>query len=427
MKDTISHVNVANWWNGKVIIDEIKIYADSRGMVSEVWRIDSALGIDSKQCYISETAPYIQRGPHQHVAQDDNFISWKNIMVYQMFNPETNEMKTFITEKNKIYRVNVKVPIIHSYRNLDKDKSFTLNFPTALFMGEGKKEEIDEIRHEEKSANNSVYVIFGANGKLGKAITARLYSTMNEHEHDVIPVYEKLKNKNEVFEFFNRITLSVGENRDVYIVNCAALTNAQDVNTIESLWEWTNIDLPVEFAKQCNLRTWKFVQFSTDYVYQKNPSNIFGYTLSPYTRSKIEMEKLLLSPGFEKISIVRIANLYAIDTQNFVYKMKKSLAENGLIKVDPRIKIFPSNVDCIAKKFVELIKSHNFDGKFKYTNLYPKTSYYITEFVEKYFGVIPIEEKGKIEPWHEEFTKCDNSKYIDDDSDENIKRILLIP
>ena len=408
MTDTVSCTNVANWWDGKVIIDEIKIYADKRGMVSEVWRIDSLMGMDSKQCYISETAPYIQRGPHEHAAQSDFFVSWKNNMVYQMFNPETNEMKIFVTEKSKIYRIYVSIGIVHSYRNVDCEKSFTLNFPTSLFMGVDKKEPIDEIRHEDKHHHNDVIVVFGASGKLGKAITSEFFAKMGEHTYDVIPSYEKLKNEQEVETFFKKLDLAILPTQKVYFFNCASLTNVQDVNTQEFIWEWSNVEMPVEFLKKCNSRNWQLIQFSTDYVFQKVENSIINYNLSSYTRSKIRMEQALVNTKLDNYLVFRVANLFAEnDNRNFIYKLTHALKKNGSIKVDPRIRIFPSNVVDVAAKIHELYK----DGMYPvikediFTSLVPSISFFLHEFVRVYLQVDPVLENGRIQPWHPEFEK----------------------
>lgn len=406
MTDTVEYTNIANWWNGRVLIDEIKMYVDQRGMVSEVWRIDSLMGENSKQCYISETAPYIQRGPHEHHSQEDFFISWKNNMVYQMYNPETKEMKIFTTQKDKIYRVYVSVGVIHSYRNLDKEKSFTLNFPTSLFMGEGKKEAIDEIRHEDKHTENDVIVVFGAAGKLGKAITNEFFSNMSEHLYDVIPVYEKLSSKDSVVEFFKKLDLAINKEQKVYFFNCASLTNVQDVNTRESIWEWANVEMPLEFAKKCNDRNWKLIQFSSDYCHQEVESNIINYSLSSYTRSKIRMESALGSSKLNNVIILRVANLYSDeDNNNCIHKMKQSLKTNGFIKVDPRIKIFPSYVKDVAATIYDLYRTNVFNKQQKGIdfNIIPKKSYYLPDFVKEFFNVEAVCENGKIKPWHSEF------------------------
>ena len=47
--------------------------------------------------------------------------------------------------------VTVVIPpgVVHAYRNVGPDDAYVLNFPDALYAGEGKQEPVDEIRHED--------------------------------------------------------------------------------------------------------------------------------------------------------------------------------------------------------------------------------------------------------------------------------------
>jgi dTDP-4-dehydrorhamnose 3,5-epimerase len=39
--------------------------------------------------------------------------------------------------------------VVHAYRNVGDRDAFVLNFPDQLYAGWGKKEPVDEIRHED--------------------------------------------------------------------------------------------------------------------------------------------------------------------------------------------------------------------------------------------------------------------------------------
>jgi len=39
--------------------------------------------------------------------------------------------------------------VVHAYRNVGTLDAYVLNFPDRLYAGEGKKEPVDEIRHED--------------------------------------------------------------------------------------------------------------------------------------------------------------------------------------------------------------------------------------------------------------------------------------
>jgi dTDP-4-dehydrorhamnose 3,5-epimerase len=49
--------------------------------------------------------------------------------------------------------------VVHAYKNISQtQKGVVINFPNRLYMGEGKKEPVDEIRHE-----NDPHTIFKIN------------------------------------------------------------------------------------------------------------------------------------------------------------------------------------------------------------------------------------------------------------------------
>jgi dTDP-4-dehydrorhamnose 3,5-epimerase len=39
--------------------------------------------------------------------------------------------------------------VVHAYRNIGSVPGMVFNCPNQLYMGEGKREEIDEVRHED--------------------------------------------------------------------------------------------------------------------------------------------------------------------------------------------------------------------------------------------------------------------------------------
>jgi dTDP-4-dehydrorhamnose 3,5-epimerase len=51
---------------------------------------------------------------------------------------------------NNLITVIVPPGVVHGYKNISKDYGMVLNFPDKLYKGWDKKEEVDEIRHEDK-------------------------------------------------------------------------------------------------------------------------------------------------------------------------------------------------------------------------------------------------------------------------------------
>ncbi len=133
-------------------------YVDDRGFLTETFRIDSLPeGLRPEMSYVSYTEPGIARGPHEHQAQTDIFAfigpgNFKICLWDNRENSETymNRMVVFGGEDNPI-TVIVPPGVVHAYRNISKlTRGMVINYPDKLFAGWGKKEPVDEIRHEDK-------------------------------------------------------------------------------------------------------------------------------------------------------------------------------------------------------------------------------------------------------------------------------------
>jgi len=404
------------WFGGKVIIDEIREYEDSRGSLTEVWRTDdeemSECPDRPEMCYTSLTNPFVMRGPHQHKDQTDWFYTFKNRMAYHLYDPETDEMEVYFTDPTKITRVKVAPPIVHSYRNLEDNQIFTSNYPTSLFMGPDKSEPIDEIRWEGKYVKNQTFVVIGANGRLGKALTNELYAQMGLHDYHVIPVYSKLHNNDEINDLFRKIDTALidietgkPETERVTIINCSAFADVAGANdpSVQEKLDWSNVQMPISLCKMSAQRDWHFIQFSSDYVYQtlKDDASIFA-ELGKYTKSKIDMEEgLRRSPKAmtSKTTLIRVANLFSSNDgtrHNMVKKFKKIKRNGKAFTVAPDVKLYPSDVESLSEYLVKNLADMGYNkltslffnaGKLSYINLLPEKSYTIPEFIKKYFDV----------------------------------------
>jgi dTDP-4-dehydrorhamnose 3,5-epimerase len=106
--------------------------------------------------YISVTEPLFQRGPHEHVDQADLFcfIGTGNFKLRLWDNrqdsPSFGIVMTMFVGVDNPQAVIIPKGIVHAYKNISTtEKGIVINCPNRLFMGEGKREEIDEIRHED--------------------------------------------------------------------------------------------------------------------------------------------------------------------------------------------------------------------------------------------------------------------------------------
>lgn len=140
-----------------VIITPLKKYADKRGFLVETFRIDSLPeNLKPEMSYVSYTEPEVTRGPHEHKYQTDifSFIGPCNFKVKLWDNRKDSKTYGNFIEINagEDNPVTLIVPpgVVHGYKNISStNPGMVLNYPDKLFKGWDKKEEIDEIRHED--------------------------------------------------------------------------------------------------------------------------------------------------------------------------------------------------------------------------------------------------------------------------------------
>lgn len=141
-----------------VEIRPIKKYVDERGWLAELFREDEVeKSVFPVMSYISLSYPGIMRGPHEHIEQTDYFcfVGPSNFKVTLWDNRKsspTYQNKTQVVVGEDARAV-VIVPegVVHAYQNVGKKDGVVINCPNRLFMGQRKKEKIDEIRHEDDS------------------------------------------------------------------------------------------------------------------------------------------------------------------------------------------------------------------------------------------------------------------------------------
>ncbi len=139
-----------------VIIYPLRKFVDERGWLCELFRHDEiAEEFYPAMAYISVTEPNTQRGPHEHVEQADLFcfLGASNFKLRLWDNRESsptfrNVMTLFVGADNP-QAIIVPKGVVHAYKNVGTEKGVVINCPNQLYMGAGKREEIDEIRHED--------------------------------------------------------------------------------------------------------------------------------------------------------------------------------------------------------------------------------------------------------------------------------------
>ncbi|HEX5884716.1 MAG TPA: dTDP-4-dehydrorhamnose 3,5-epimerase family protein [Pyrinomonadaceae bacterium] len=138
-----------------VVVSRLNKAFDSRGWLAELFRHDSlAEEFFPAMAYISSTNPGITRGPHEHVDQADLFcfIGPSNFKLRMWDNREDSEtfgfVSTVVVGQDNPASVLVPKGVVHAYQNVGDVEGIVINCPNRLYRGAGRKEEVDEIRHE---------------------------------------------------------------------------------------------------------------------------------------------------------------------------------------------------------------------------------------------------------------------------------------
>ncbi len=141
-----------------VIFIDLARYDDQRGWLVELFRADE---LDSanhpRMAYVSETLPGVVRGPHEHVDQSDYFafVGPGDMQLYlwdsrRDFPTFGNRQKKIVGQSNR-QAVIIPPGVVHAYKNIGSQPAWVINLPNRLYAGEGKKEPVDEIRHEDRA------------------------------------------------------------------------------------------------------------------------------------------------------------------------------------------------------------------------------------------------------------------------------------
>lgn len=139
-----------------VVVRDLRRFNDPRGWLCELFRHDE---LDTEflpaMSYISSTNPGVTRGPHEHVDQADLFcfLGPSNFKLRLWDNrPDSKTfgfVMTLVVGADDPKAVVVPKGVAHAYQNVGDVDGIVINCPNRLYMGEGRREPVDEIRHED--------------------------------------------------------------------------------------------------------------------------------------------------------------------------------------------------------------------------------------------------------------------------------------
>ena len=139
-----------------VTIRPLKFFHDDRGWLVETFRHDElSEDLWPVMMYVSSTLPGVARGPHEHVDQTDGFafIGPSDFRLYlwdtRSKSPTRGRRKVITVGASNPSAVWIPPGVVHAYRNVGDTPGLVFNAPNRLYAGRGKKEPVDEIRHED--------------------------------------------------------------------------------------------------------------------------------------------------------------------------------------------------------------------------------------------------------------------------------------
>jgi len=138
-----------------VVVRKLKRFFDDRGWLTELFRHDElAEEFFPAMAYISSTNPGVARGPHEHRDQADLFcfIGPSNFKLRVWDNRKDSatfgSVMTMVVGEDDPAAVLIPAGVVHGYQNVGEVDGIVINCPNRLYAGAGRKEKVDEIRHE---------------------------------------------------------------------------------------------------------------------------------------------------------------------------------------------------------------------------------------------------------------------------------------
>lgn len=138
-----------------VLFRPLRQHADARGWLVELYREDElAESLHPVMAYVSQTQPGVARGPHEHVDQTDYFAfigpgDFELILWDARPGSPTHGLQTrTVCGASHPCAVTIPPGVVHAYRNISDVPGWVFNAPNRLYAGHGKRDPVDEIRHE---------------------------------------------------------------------------------------------------------------------------------------------------------------------------------------------------------------------------------------------------------------------------------------
>lgn len=146
-----------------VVLKPLGRHIDGRGWLTELFRSDELpAGFMPAMAYVSMTRPGVSRGPHEHREQADCFCFFgPSLFRLYLWDSRQNSPSFGISqvveggEGSPLFAI-VPPGVVHAYRNIGDVDGLVFNAPDRLYAGDGRKDPVDEIRHEDDASSDFI-------------------------------------------------------------------------------------------------------------------------------------------------------------------------------------------------------------------------------------------------------------------------------
>lgn len=171
----------------------------------------------------------------------------------------------------------------------------------------------------------SQFVILGAGGMVGQALTATLGAQAAAFTHATCDITQR-----------DQIRDIVTQHHPKAVFNCAAITNVDLCETNHELADAVNTKGVADLAQVCAEFKATLVHFSTDYVFDGSGATSFCeddpmHPINYYGQSKAASEKAIHDCGSNHI-IARVQWVFGPGRQNFILDTATKLRENREVR-----------------------------------------------------------------------------------------------
>lgn len=209
-------------------------------------------------------------------------------------------------------------------------------------------------------------IVTGGNGQLANCIRNAV-AGLDEYNFSYVDLEElDITDKNAVDEFFKKT-------KPTWCINCAAYTAVDKAESDTELAKKVNIDGAKYLAQASKKYNSKFIQISTDFVFDGAKGSIYAETdkvnpLSVYGATKFEGEQVTTNE-VDEYFIIRTSWLYSEYGNNFLKTMLRLGAERDELNVVSDQIGTPTYAGDLAELISEIIKKDSKAyGLYHYSN-----------------------------------------------------------